>query len=335
MRCCVLLFAACATSPKPDVATGELDAWQTSAPLPVARANHCAAVIDDWILVIGGNHASGSGFVTTDEIDAAQIGLDGSLSAWQIAGHLPSPASECTAVVDGKALVIVDAIYDDSSLQGHVEVATFADGVLGTFAQNGALAEGVFALSSEGVVRGKTMYVMNTRLPSDPNPDTTLTLTAPAAAPSTWTEDVWPGVGFRAQAEYAFTEKYAYTIGGYHDPAVGAVADVFVRPLAGGATVQLASLPTPVAFGEAVAVDDWLYVVGGRAQVFGAGGTPAVYAAPIAADGSLGAWTTSTALPMARTNQVVSLAGDFLVLTGGAASGGGDTTVLTARVRFP
>jgi hypothetical protein len=69
--------------------------------------------------------------------------------------------------------------------------------------------------------------------------------------------------------------------------------------------------------------------------VFGAGGTTAVYAAPIAGDGTLGAWTTPTALSAPRTNFAMALVGDFLVLTGGAVSGPGDTTVLVSRARSP
>ena len=43
----------------------------------------------------------------------------------------------------------------------------------------------------------------------------------------------------------------------------------------------------------------------------------------------------NAALPMLRTNHELALVGDFLVLTGGAGTGPGDTTVLTARVRYP
>jgi hypothetical protein len=82
-------------------------------------------------------------------------------------------------------------------------------------------------------------------------------------------------------------------------------------------------------------VDDWLFVVGGRAQVFGAPGTTSVFAAPLAEDGSVGEWTTPATLPMARTNHDLALVGDYLVVTGGAAMGPGDANVLVSRVRFP
>jgi hypothetical protein len=109
--------------------------------------------------------------------------------------------------------------------------------------------------------------------------------------------------------------------------------EVFVAPIDGGAGIPTSKLPAPTAFGEAVAVDDHVFVVGGKPEVFG-DASSAVYSAPIQADGSLGAWTTLAALPMARTNHELVLVRDFLVIAGGASTGGGDANVLVARVRF-
>ena len=61
----------------------------------------------------------------------------------------------------------------------------------------------------------------------------------------TWATDDWH-IGFRSQAQYAFTDTFAYTLGGYHDPAIGAVADVFVAPIAADATVGTAATTTPL-----------------------------------------------------------------------------------------
>jgi hypothetical protein len=182
----------------------------------------------------------------------------------------------------------------------------------------------------EAAVRDGMLLVTDTHVPDDG--DVTRTLKTPLPQIS-WSDARWD-FGFRAQAQYAFTDSYAYAIGGYHDPAVGTVADVSVQSLTDGAVRTTTPLPMPVGFGEAVAVDDWLFVVGGRAQVFGAPGTTNVYAAPVASDGSVGTWQSVAALPMARTNHELVLLGDYLVLTGGAAMGPGDATVLTAQVRY-
>ena len=118
-----LPLLACTTTATPDLATGQVGAWVTGPTLPVPRANHCSAVIDDWVLVIGGNHAVGSSFVSTDEIDAAQIAADGTLGAWQVAGHTTSPVSECNATTTGKTLYIIDGLYDTQTDDGQVFTA--------------------------------------------------------------------------------------------------------------------------------------------------------------------------------------------------------------------
>jgi len=297
-------------------------------------------VIDDWVLAIGGNHSTAGSFASSDEIDAAQLQPDGTLGPWQVAGHLPSPASQCTATSDGKTLYVIDGIYDHPDDGGQVWTATLdAHGQLSALTSLGKLPDGVFALSSEAAVRDRELLVMNSRLPADPQGDMTFTLRTPLSGAMSWTADVWQGLTFRAYAQYAFASKTAYALGGYHDPATGAVTDAYVAPIGQsgasvGPAVATTALPAPVGWGKAVAVDGWLFVVVGRAQTFGAAST-AVYAAPIAKDASLGAWQTATALPMPRTNHALSLVGDYLVLTGGADSAGGDATVMIARVRFP
>ena len=321
--------------PPADRATGEVGAWQAGPALPTPRANHCAAAIDDWVLVIGGNHAAGTGFVKTDEIHAAKLAADGTLGPWQLAGHTPSPVSECTATTDGRHLYVIDGLYDVATDAGKIWTAELdATGHLGALASIGALPTGVIAISSEATVHAGTLLLMDTRVPADG--DATVTLRTPLANMA-WTTDDWK-IGFRAQAQYAFTDSFAVTLGGYHDPAIGAIADVFVAPIgtggAVGTPVAATPLPAATAFGEAIAVDDWIFVTGGRAQVFGAGGTTNVFGSKIGAGGALGPWLSPTPLPVPRTNHAMVLVGDFLVIAGGANTGPGDATVLVARVRY-
>ena len=324
----LLPLVACATNTPPTAtATGELGAWQAGPALPTPRANHCSAAIDDWILVIGGNHQSGSDFVKTDEIHAAQLAPDGTLGPWQLAGHTPSPVSECTATADGRHLYVIDGLYDTATDNGHVFTADLdTTGHLSPLTAMTSLPDGVVAISSEATISNGDLVIAHSSLDAD----ATGALTTPLASP-TWSTDDW-NINFRAQAQYAFTATHAYTLGGYHDTSA-VLPDVFVAPLAGGPATATAALPTPTGFGEAVAVDDYLFVVGGRAQVFGGTPTTSTFSAHIAADGTLEAWQPQAALPMPRTNHDLALVGDFLVLTGGATTAGGDTSVLLVRVR--
>ncbi|MEO7097092.1 MAG: kelch repeat-containing protein [Polyangiales bacterium] len=321
-------------------ATGELAAWTMAAPqLPTARANHCSAVIDDWMIVIGGNRKEGTGFVKTDEIHGLQIHADGTFGTWLLLGRTPSPVSECSATSDGRTLYVIDGLYDRETDARQVWSAELdRAGTLGALTSLGRLPADTIAISSEATVRAGELLLMDTRLPNEG--DSTVTLRTPLVAPLAWTTDDWH-IGFRAQSQYAFTADTAFVLGGYKGDAGNPVsAETFAAAIgdagAIGASHATAALPTPTAFGEAVAVDDWVFVVGGRSQALGGtNGSMTAVAAHVEADGSLGAWKTVAALPMLRTNHELAVVGDYLVLTGGAGTGPGDTTVLTARVRYP
>lgn len=326
------MFAvACANSPSQSLATGEVGTWEAAAPLPTARANHCSAAVGEWVVVIGGNRMVDGAFTATDEVHAARVS-EGVLGPWQLAGRMPSAVTECAATSDGQRLFVVDGIFDNEADSGGVWTAELdEDGMLGAVTRMGALPGETRALSTEATVRGGELIVMDTLLPTEG--DTTVTLRTPLAQMS-WTTSDWD-IGFRAQSEYAFSERYAYTLGGYHDAQAGATSDVFVAAIDGSAAPRATTpLPKAVGWGEAVVVDDWLFIVGGRAATYGAAGTTDVFSAPIGDDGSVGAWTSRGALPMARTNHELALVGDYLVVTGGASSAGGDANVLVSQVRW-
>lgn len=331
------LGSGCATDDgaRAPVATGALDPWRAAAPLPTPRANHCSAVVGDTLLVIGGNTKVGADFVKTDEIHAGRVAADGTIT-WTLAGRTPSPVTECTATAAGRRVFLLDGLYDRDADARQVFTAELDDlGVLGLFTSFAMLPQ--IAISSEATVHaGGTLLMMDTLLPGEG--DRTVTLRTPTSAPA-WTTDDWQ-IPFRAQAQYAFTDRFAYTLGGYGGDAGNPVAtDVYVAPIADageiGPATPTTALPTPLAFGEAVAVDDYVFVAGGRGQVLGAPGTTAVFAARVEPDGTLAPWQPLAPLPMPRTNHELAVVGEHLVLAGGAANGPGDATVLTARVRFP
>jgi hypothetical protein len=156
----------------------------------------------------------------------------GRLGPWQVAGHTPSPVSECTATADGNHLYVIDGLYEDPADAGQVLTADLDDiGHLGPLAAMGKLPDGVVAISSEASVRDGELLLMHSELPAEG--DTTVTLHTPLAGAIAWTTDDWH-VGFHAQAQYAFTRDTVVMAGGYGDQTA-VLADVFV---ATGGTVM-------------------------------------------------------------------------------------------------
>jgi hypothetical protein len=324
MRCALLVLVGCGTSA---IATGDVGTWTNGPALPTPRANHCSTAVGDWIVVIGGNHSDAGAFVKTDEIHAAKL-VDGVLGDWVLAGHTASPVTECEATSDGTTLYVVGGIYDTDGDGGKVYSGTFTEGAV-TLSVMGILPDGAFAISSEAAVRDGALLVMNTDVPANGDAGSTTTLSTPLPQ-MTWSTSDW-GIGFHSQSQFAFGRDAAYTLGGYQDVSIGAVADTFVE--VAGKVTPTTPLPMPIGWGEATVVDDWMFVTGGRASTFAADGTTTVLSAPIASDGTLGDWVWQPPLPVARTNHDMALVGDYLVITGGATSGPGDDQVLLARVR--
>jgi len=211
-------------------------------------------------------------------------------------------------------------------------------GALGPWKSLGPLPKGQDAFYSNAWIAtdvSSTLYAMDART----NSTATLHIgTSPALG--TWSDDDWLP-GFLAHAQYAFTGAYVYVLGGYDSTAD---ASLVIVPGVNGAPIEASgkvgtaftteTLPAPLAFGQGVAVDDWIFVVGGASDIFVGPGLASAVSSQVGAGGMLGKWGDQSSLPEGRRDQALTLAGDFLYLTGGGYTAGGLPTVFAARVRF-
>jgi hypothetical protein len=318
-------------------ANGTLGAWQTLAPMPLPRANHCAVAANGYLVVIGGNYAAEGGFVSTDAVDVAPLQADGSIGAWSRAGTTPSPVYECTSAALGSTIYLVDGIYDDMNDEGHVFSAELSSkGSLGPWTPLGPLpaAQDVFASNAWFATDSAATLVA---IDSSSSFTSVLEIsTVPKLG--TWSQETWLP-GFLGRPEYAFTGTFVYAMGGYlsddaGNPTVTTVQGARVAADGKvGTSFETEALPVPITYGEAVAVDDWIFVVGGKATLFGSGEATTL-SSQVGSGGQLGPWKAQASLPQGRTDMALTLAGDFLYQTGGGYTAGGVATVFVARVRF-
>jgi hypothetical protein len=332
-------------------ATGQLASWATSEPMPTPRANHCSVVANGFLVVIGGNYkpAGKTGFVNVADVHVARIAVDGSLGAWKVAGQTPSPVNSCTAASDGKDVYLVDGIFDDLTAGGKVRRATLSDaGDLDAWQTLGALPGGVDVLYSIARVTAGRLDAFYAELPGSGDGIALADVPVTGASLGTWSHTTWL-TGFRGHPQYAFATldgslgggSYVYALGGYTSGDAGndVVADGAAAALdaAGvpGASFAVRPLPKPTSFGQAIAIDDWLFVIGGKSGVLSGEGSADAMAAKIGAGGALDAWTSTASLPAGRTSHSVAAAGDFVYVTGGGFDAGGLDTVFAARVRYP
>jgi hypothetical protein len=351
--CFGLSLAACASTeaigagasepPKTEMtvtpkANGTLGEWQTLPELPTPRGNHCAVAARGWLVVIGGNYKpkGSADFVTTDEIHAAKLEADGSIGEWKLAGKTPSPVSSCTAATDGESIYLVDGIYDDEAAGKSVHVARIGeDGQLDAWKDGGALPSGVRVLYSQATVVGGELRAFHARLPDDGD-----AISLVRGRGDSFTESTWLA-GFRGHPQYVFAGDFIYALGGYAAATkgnevladgAGARLDASGVP---GASFSVAALPKPTSSGKAIAVDDFIFVVGGKDEVMSGKGRADVFAAKIdTADGSLAEWSEVSSLPQGRTSHALVASGDYLYVVGGGYDAGGLDSVFSARVRF-
>ncbi|MGH7283626.1 MAG: hypothetical protein ACRELY_19035 [Polyangiaceae bacterium] len=346
-------------------ANGTVGAFSTGPTMPSPRANHCAVATDGYLIVIGGNYkdTTSGNFVSLSSVDAAKINAaDGSIGDWKTIGQTPSPVSSCTAAAHGNTIYLLDGIYDDESAGGKVYSASIgADGTLAQFQSIGAMPENsdVYASTAwiDGPDGGETLSVFNSVLSvaleddagflitDDAGNETiidagALTILQSPLSGIAWTEAPFLNA-FRGSPELAYSSGFVYAMGGYPGSADGGPPD-FPMEVNGaarqstslGASFSTTALPMATMFGQAVAVDGFVFVVGGRDDIFS--GTPRadVISAPIDADGSIGGWATQTSMPEPRTNGRVVSYGNFMYVTGGGNDGPGLDSVFIARVRF-
>jgi hypothetical protein len=181
---------------------------------------------------------------------------------------------------------------------------------------------------------------MSVQLPDAGDVVGTLRLPGASGSAPTFAVDDWLP-GFRGRPQYAFTASFVYVLGGYLGADKGNVAVDDVQGAKVGADGAIGppfvteKLPYKLTFGQAIAVDDWVFVLGGREAALGPAPHAEVWSAHVGSDGKLSTWTAQRSLPEARTNFQVVLGGDYLYVTGGGNDGPGVDTVWSTRVRTP
>ncbi len=351
-------FQACSSSSPANVvdagpktaANGTVGEWSSGPAMPKPRANHCVVATQGFLIVIGGNYsadptAQNPVFTDLDEVDAAPIAENGTLGDWKKIGTTPSPVNSCTAASFGDTIYLLSGIYDDPTVGSSMYSAKLdSHGNLSPFTAAGTIPadDDLFYSTAwvDGPDGGESLNAFNVALPDDTGADAGSVTIAHASlsALSDWQNTPFLPA-FRGHPEYAFTSGFAYVLGGYpsaDDAGMDFPEQAFgvARGANAGAPFSTTALPKGTMFGDAVAVDGYVFVIGGRDSTFGDDPRADVNSAPINSDGTLGAWTAQNAMPDARTDERVIAYGNYVYVVGGGDTGPGLDSVYIAQIRF-
>lgn len=106
---------------------GQIQSWQAGPSLPQALQTVFTGVVGNWLIVAGGQTASGA---TSGTVYYAAINADGSLGAWRTGPSLPTPVVNSnpqwgTAITDG-ALILLGGVTPGNNVTSAVQTLSVA-----------------------------------------------------------------------------------------------------------------------------------------------------------------------------------------------------------------
>lgn len=266
-----------------------IDGWSPTTPLPQALANRNAVVWGDYLYFVAGKSASDAPVGT---IYAAPILNNGALGGWTVAGELPLAVYLHAVAANDTDLYVIGG-WDGTRTRAEVWRAPFIPGGgLGAFSRVSSYPVAVDL--QEAVIVQNRLYVLGGWTGRDP-----LDLVYSAAIQpdglGPWAPTTALPVPLYRLAAVAYNNRI-YVTGGFDNRnAQSAVYVAAVGPDGSlGPWQPTTALPNTSFYHESVIHDGRLLVLGGRDNL---NEYRTVFAAPIHADGTLGAWTPQPDLP--------------------------------------
>src|SRR5579871_5087674 len=304
MRLPATLLVLCACLPRPHDVTGHpcgqdsdcgagFVCWKSAC----AVAGTVAAVTLDGGALAAGTDEGGVGFAgSTVTRLTTQVGL----AAWDAGAPLPAPAARLAVATDGRWVFAVGGWDGGAPSTGVFSLAAGSSGAWTATAPLPAPRRGLAAVTYQG----QLFALGGLDGAGVPAADVSAAAIGPAGSLGAWSARASLPSG---RADFAATASgsYLYAVGGVG--GTGLLTDVLAAPLHGDGTLghwfSAGTLPAPGrAELGAIAYQGWLYVAGGSCGGSACGGL----AAPLHADGTLGAWRSLPDLPTPRSG--VSLA---------------------------
>ena len=302
--------------------SNDITGWTTGTALPTAFTGN-TIVTKNRVYLCGG--FNGSSYVST--VYTAPINGDGTLGAWTTDTALPGANGGAQAVVTKNRVYLIGG-NNGSPISTVYTAPINADGTLGTWTTDTALP--IAVQSSQVILTKKRVYLLGGSNASGLSTVYTATVNENGTI-NTWTLDSpLPGILYTSQA--VVTKNRVYLIGG--STGSGPVSTVYTAPINSDGTLGTwttsTSLPSNVNESSVIVTKDKVYLLGGH--VSGITYSSIVYMAIINADGTLGTWTTGTALPGVIGASKSIITNNRVYLLGGYNGSSWLSTVYTATI---
>jgi len=287
--------------------SGDLSDWTNPGNLPIALFGSQALLTKDRVYLLGGCNNVGTPIST---IYTAPINSDGTLGTWTTAGDIPAN------IYRGVSFVTKNRVYLANNGTNLHTAPINADGTLGAWTTQTSVFPASVARAQAIVTKSRVYIVAN---------GTTTVYYAPINTDGTvgaWTTQTNALPEGLLESQVVATKNRVYLLGG---TSLGAtVYAILTAPVNSdgsiGTWVWDSSLPDDLRSARAVVTKNTVYLLGGASD--GPGFLSTVHKASINADGTLGTWTTGTALPSALSEMEVIIVKNKIYTLGGIANGG-------------
>ena len=329
---------------------GTLGTWSlVSNSLPAAVWTATPYVTKNRVYLIGGTNTAGSPVST---VMTAPINADGTIGTWILGTSMPGALSQSYALALKNKLYTlggygISTVYIANISGGMNDYSAYytEDNINYTVSGSGRPWEQQYQINTAQTT-DITGWVAGTNLPVTlhgssaivtknrvyllggvaANSYTTSVYTAPINADGTlgtWTTQTNILPGNFAYAQAIVTKNRVHLIGGWNGAISGSV---YTAPINADGTLGTWSSGTNLvagrAWSKAIVTKNRVYLIG---TSDGNSATSYVYTAPVNSDGTLGTWSTSTALPINVHSAAVFITKNRIYLCGGYNAGGSVT----------
>jgi len=295
----------------PIAANGTLGAWTATTSFTTARAAATSVVYNGYVYMIGGKNTAGTAFSDTQY---AAIAANGTIGAWTATTSFTNARSYHTSVVYNGYVYIIGGYTGSANLNDTQYATLNANGTIGAWAATTSFTTGRYGHTS--VAYNGYVYVMGGY-----NGTAFLNDTQYATLNANGTIGAWSTAASFTTSRYFHASVvyngYVYIIGGYTGTAN--LADVQYASIAGlsattGTWATTSAFTTTRFANASVAYNGYMYVMGGYNGTTYLADTQ--YAA-INANGSLGAWATTTSFTTGRYGHTSVVHNGYVYVMGG------------------
>ncbi|OGZ52509.1 MAG: hypothetical protein A3B25_02365 [Candidatus Ryanbacteria bacterium RIFCSPLOWO2_01_FULL_48_26] len=297
---------------------GGVGAWTTTTPLPAVMRYHSVVTNNGFIYSIGGIGGAAELFSTTT-VNFAQISTTSSVSAWAKTTPLPVGTRNHSAVVYNSYIYTTGGADTSGDLTSAVYFAPIsATNSVSAWAETTPLPN---------AIAGHSAAVYNGYIYTAGGYDINLVRTAavyfaPISAVNrsvgAWTATTPLPHILNGHSE-VINNGYIYITGGYDSTMV--TSTVYFAPISAtnsvGAWAKTTPLPKGIYNHSSVVNNGFIYTIGGSDSAITGVRTSTVYYAPISATSSVGAWKTTTKLPIAIGDTRTVVNNGFIYSIGG------------------